>query len=675
MPQLVIAPKDPDEQYLPIKLRLTKINSFNTYTYSALLSQERQNSELFLIPSLMSCLIDRIEFRVIPATKARAALTFCSALLKSPRLLVRSLQQQNLGYAFVAWPAGITKKARFRSLVELASRNMPDPDSLNFGVDPEYTLWINNNYETLIPRRYLRSRNRIGNDNRTIAIIYGSASEKNQFALTINSLIGAGMAFNHIFADGTIAADEALQQQSSLVRMVSEIDFFKEASTSEPTDCLMILNAGDIVSRDIFEILAQEKRARDSSVVYFDHDFVSGDGTFHDYCFKPDTSPVNLVFNNYISRASIVRAETIQKKLADYPNLTTLGFGSFLYSAVLELALTNKSEISHIPKPVFHLTEIRDQEEERALATDQIVRETILRKYVPDLKVEGVGRSAAKWSSKKQLQDKVTIIIPTRNRVDLLRPAVVSVANLTQYPNCEIVVIDNLSNDPDTLAYLGQLQNKGVAKIVRFDEEFNFAKMHNHLVEDLSTDFVLLLNNDTEVIDPQWLTKMIELFLLPKVGIVGNKLVYPDKTIQHIGATGGLRGPMSHHLRGSVDTELSNIYLKHPRNLLGVTGACLLIPKLLYLESGGMDERLAVSYNDMDLCLSVQVKLDKSVVVSSYGGVIHKESKSRGSTLTKDQQQLLNDEANYFDKKWSKYIRPDPFYNPNLSLERDYELK
>ena len=190
--------------------------------------------------------------------------------------------------------------------------------------------------------------------------------------------------------------------------------------------------------------------------------------------------------------------------------------------------------------------------------------------------------------------------------------------------------------------------------------------------QQLDTDLLLLLNNDTEVTATGWLSDLVALMELPNVGVVGNKLLYPDLTVQHIGVTGGLKGPMSHHLVGLGD--LSHPFLKYPRDVLAVTGACLLIAKSLYLEVGGMDETLEVSYNDMDLCLSVRQKAGKSVIVSSSGGVIHKESKSRGKSFTELEQQRLNLEAAYFESKWHEFIRPDPFYNPNLSLDNDYDL-
>ena len=377
----------------------------------------------------------------------------------------------------------------------------------------------------------------------------------------------------------------------------------------------------------------------DSTLAYFDHDRLSSSGTYYRSVFKPDCSPTTLLFRNYLARATIVRVSFVNHLLKRVPELASTGIAGVIYGASIEATQTQAQAVAHISVPAIHLGEEAPAQTLRQLSAEANARNLLAEIYAPNLVIRSSEVDGVTWSAKKPVSKKITIVIPTKNRADLLKTTVDSIRTLTSYPNYEILIIDNLSDEPETISYIEALAQSGDATVIPFNESFNFAKMHNQIVPKLSTDYALMLNNDTEIFDPFWLTHLVDLFELPNIGIVGNKLLYPDGTIQHIGAVGGLKGPMAHPLSGHRDTP-GHPLVSFPRDVLAVTGACLLIPQQLYVDCGGMDERLGVSYNDMDLCLSVRVNSHLSVVVSSSGGVTHKESKSRGANFSKENQDL-----------------------------------
>lgn len=665
MPQLIIGAQDDCEQNIAIPLAKDSKEKQDRFTFSAPTSAERLRKPLYLIPSLRTCTIKSLRLRIIPLTQPQVTVRLARRLATSPKLALESIRRENLGYEFRERDKPMRPRELLHSIVELASKNFPDPKRLLSGTDDEYGYWTNSNFETLIPRRKIPvTRASIP---LAVAVLAEHCHDDATISTTLNTLRSAGIAENQIFVV------ENSRNESRSLSVTNETDFLDQIKHFEEQSLLLCLRAGDAVSRTLLDTLETAEAEKEHDFIYFDHDSVSSDGTLYGFQFKPDPSPTSLIFRNYISRAAMTRISLISRLLDKFPSTEELGLFGLLYGCAIYASYDPESTMLHVPVPCFHLAKDDNSLRIHRDGSEHRIRDHLLNFYAPNLYVKETG-SRITWQSRMPPKDKVSILIPTKDRADLIRKAVDSIRDLTDYPNFEIVIIDNQSSDKQTLSYMDQLSSDGAASIHQFREPFNFARMHNQVVPRLTSDFVLLLNNDTEIIRPGWLTKMVELFQLPDIGIVGNKLVYPDGTIQHVGATGGLRGPMAHHLVGRSDAD-DDPLLSYPRDVLAVTGACMLLPRDLYLQNGGMDERLAVSYNDMDICLSVRVKMGYSVVVSSYGGVVHKESKSRGTSFSVEQQRSLNEEAGYFESKWESYIRPDPFYNPNLSLNDDFSLR
>lgn len=667
LPQLIVAADDENEQNIAISLKSALRRRDGPLVFSAPVSSERLQKRLYLIPSLKSCSVQRVEIRVAPMTRGQVLRRFLAGMTRSPGLLIRSAINENLGYRVQSRQHRLTPATALRSLIEVASRNYPDPNQLRFGQDPPYSQWINTRFETLIPRQMLP-------DTRSpfplsVAVLAAKEHAGELLSLTMNSLSSAGISSDSVFLiDGGNRA-----HQTSLPTTLSDQEFHSQLANLGQDGFLLCLRAGDTVSRDLLDKCAEHSSAEAPDILYFDHDHLGHEGTYCEFDFKPDSSPNTLLFRNYPARAALARISNLSLLLKKAPEIQSSGILGLLYGCTIEASQKSKPAMVHIPVPAIHLRKESSDELTDRSNNEQTARTLLLESYAPNLIVESSYSAGAKWRSRNHSQKKVSIVMPTKNRVDLLRCAVDSILDMTAYPNYEIVIVDNQSDDMATLSFLEELSDSKRANIATFDETFNFARIHNKIVPRLSSDYVLLLNNDTEVTNPMWLTRLIDLFDLPNIGIVGNKLLYPDGTIQHAGATGGLKGPMAHHLVGRKDKGVHSL-LSFPRDVLAVTGACLLIPTKLYLDCQGMDERLAVSYNDMDLCLSMRETTGKAVVVSSSGGVIHKESKSRGTDFSEREQELLNSEADYFNSKWLARIRPDPFYNPNLSLENDFDL-
>ncbi len=260
----------------------------------------------------------------------------------------------------------------------------------------------------------------------------------------------------------------------------------------------------------------------------------------------------------------------------------------------------------------------------------------------------------------------VSIVVPTRNHVALLRTCMAGLA-VTRYPAMDITVIDNGSNEPDTLTYLAELEASGI-RISRQPGPFNYAAMHNQLVPDLRGPLLCLLNNDIEVIDPDWLAHMVPHALRDDIGAVGARLLYPDRTIQHAGIVIGVGGGAGHAHRLQPDSAPGYFGRAHlPQRVSAVTAACLVMRKDRFQAVGGFDAaNFTVAFNDVDLCL----KLNSAGWHSFYEAracLVHHESKSRGHDRRGPGRARLADELAALKRLWATDRIHDPFHHPELS--------
>ncbi|CAN7213857.1 glycosyltransferase family 2 protein [Variovorax paradoxus] len=270
----------------------------------------------------------------------------------------------------------------------------------------------------------------------------------------------------------------------------------------------------------------------------------------------------------------------------------------------------------------------------------------------------------------------VSLIIPTRNALPLVQQCIESIVLETDYPNYEILLVDNGSDDPEALAYFAALDAQQGITVIRDERPFNYSALNNAAVARAQGELVALLNNDIEVVSPDWLAEMVSIALQPGVGAVGAKLLYPDTTVQHGGVilgVGGIAGHAHKHLARSDLGHGGRAQLA--QSFSAVTAACLVVRKALYEQVGGLDEaHLGVAYNDVDFCLRLREAGFRNVW-TPWAELLHHESATRGLEVAAESRNRLAAEAAVMQDRWGKLIAHDPAYNPNLTLDsEDFDL-
>ncbi len=271
----------------------------------------------------------------------------------------------------------------------------------------------------------------------------------------------------------------------------------------------------------------------------------------------------------------------------------------------------------------------------------------------------------------------VSLLIPSRDHLSVLAPCVESILNKTDYPEFEIIILDNQSEQPDTLKWFAEIQEDTRVKVICYDLPFNYSAINNFGVQHAKGSVIGLINNDVEVISPEWLSEMVSHALRPEVGCVGAKLYYGNGQIQHGGVVLGLGDVAGHaHRYLQHDEDGYQGRLKLVQNYSAVTAACLLVRRNVYEQVGGLDEEhLTVAYNDVDFCLRVR-EAGYHNLWTPYAELYHHESISRGKDNTQVKKKRYAKEVAYMRSTWKKALVNDPCYNVNLSRKReDFSLR
>ncbi|HKY06186.1 MAG TPA: glycosyltransferase family 2 protein, partial [Blastocatellia bacterium] len=320
-------------------------------------------------------------------------------------------------------------------------------------------------------------------------------------------------------------------------------------------------------------------------------------------------------------------------------------------------------KIAHIPRILYHRKRVDDSSLEAGYSTSA---EAALASAIERRRIDGhveTGLAPGLFRVRRTFSNrgKVSIIIPTRDRLDLLTRCVDSIGSKTDYDNYEIVIVDNGSKEQPTTDYLSRTPHR----VVGYDGPFNYSLLNNLAARHCDGDYLLLLNNDTEVIASEWLSAMVEHAARDEVGAVGAKLLYPDNRIQHAGVVLGVRG-LAGHAHRFVDGLGGEGYFNFPNaimNYSAVTAACLMIRRELYHSVGGLNEEdLAVSFNDVDLCLRLR-RLGYLIVYTPYALLYHHESATRSLVVE-------HREPSYLASRWKRELISDRHYNPSLTLSR-----
>lgn len=266
--------------------------------------------------------------------------------------------------------------------------------------------------------------------------------------------------------------------------------------------------------------------------------------------------------------------------------------------------------------------------------------------------------------------------MPTRDKASILKTCLDSLINKTDYSNYRILIVDNGSVEKETQEYYESIKSIDNIVIIESPGAFNYSKLNNDAVTRCDADVLVLLNNDTEIINTHWLQELVKQAIRPEVGCVGAKLIYSNERIQHGGVIVGIKGLAGHAHRFSARNDDGYCgRLKMSQNMSAVTAACLAVRRSLFIKVNGLDEHnLKVAYNDVDFCMRIK-ELGFNNVWTPYAELFHHESLSRGSDDSREKQKRFRSEYNYMQERWSTHTIEDPAYNPNLSKDlEDFSL-
>ena len=526
-------------------------------------------------------------------------------------------------------------------------------------------------------------------------------------------------------ADGSPKKNENLEKYYEKNKKIKYNFLGKNEGISENTneaikmatgDYVGFLDHDDILSEEaLFQVVKVINQDLKTDFIYTDEDKIDENYERFEPYFKPDYSPETLECNNYITHFVVVKKEIIEK----IGKLNSEFNGAQDFDFVLR-ATKVANKITHISKVLYHWR-VHKNSTAYIADTKNYAFEAGKKVIEADLKREGKSATVefgqevpGIYKIKYEVigNPKVSILIPNKDNIKLLKKCITSILKFTTYENYEINIIENNSEKKETFKYYEELVKNSKIKILNFNKhtvfdingekslenktlnkdleknnieknienietkenelqkvsEFNYSALINFGVKNVDAEFVLQLNNDTKLITKDWLEIFIGYAQNSEIGAVGARLYYEDKTIQHAGIIVGVS-----EIAGNALVNLP--YGKHAyfgreaatRNVLAVTGACLFARRSLYYEVGFMDEKeFKVAFNDVDFCLKLYENGYRNVY-NPYIELIHYESKSRGYEKKKKKEERFEKEANNFKRKWSKYIKYDPYYNKNLS--------
>ena len=441
-------------------------------------------------------------------------------------------------------------------------------------------------------------------------------------------------------------------------------------------DYIAFFDHDDLIEPDLLFSYASALNEDPSiDVLYCDEDKLLPDGHYVQPFFKPDFSIDLLRNNNYICHML-----TIRKSLLDQLPIKTNEFdGAQDHNLTLQASELTRS-FHHVPKILYHW---RINENSTAANADTKPYATIAGIKAVQNHLDRLGIPAKVSQSRRPFTYDVTyevqglplvsIIIPTKDHIDLLSQCISSIIKKTTYPNYEIVLVENNSTKPETFIFYEHITNTyDNVKVVKWKHEFNFSKLINFGVKHSKGDYLILLNNDTELITNNWIEIMLGHCQRPEVGIVGVRLLYKDNTIQHAGLC--VTGTVAGHLNRALPRGAFGYFALSDatQNLSAVTAACLMTSRIVFDKVKGFTETLAVAFNDVDYCLKVR-EFDQLVVYTPEVELYHYESISRGQEDIYDKKMRFHQEVSYMNYTWAKYyIAGDPYINPNFDSTEPY---
>jgi len=450
-----------------------------------------------------------------------------------------------------------------------------------------------------------------------------------------------------------------------------------EAYSLSKGEYIIFCRINDIIAPHAFyEIIDSLNSNKDINLIYSDEDTISAKGVKRSNpLFKPDFGWDTLRSNNYIGTFIVIR-KVFFDKIGGFRE----GFNEAQdYDLVLRAA-EQTSNLYHIPKVLYHKRFDDNKQHTHVQNIDYLIS---ARKALDEhLKRRGLSGdidfvpAAGVFRIKYHLTSEplISIIIPNKDNIDILKTCLDSILSKSTYKNYEIIIIENNSTSNQTFSYYNEINGKDNIKVVYYPykEEFNYSRINNYAAIYSSGEYLLFLNNDIEIITAGWIEEMLSFAQRDDIGATGAKLYYSDDTVQHCGCIIGIGGVAGHIHRFALRKD--NGYMNRliiAQNVSAVTGACLLMKKKLFNDINGFNENLRVAYNDIDLCLKI-IDRGLNIVVTPYAELYHYESKTRGYEDTPEKKERQKREGAVFLEQWGDFIKKgDPNYNPNLSLIRE----
>jgi len=447
-----------------------------------------------------------------------------------------------------------------------------------------------------------------------------------------------------------------------------------KAIQSATGEFVSFLDHDDELTKDaLLEVVFALNKQKDLDLIYTDEDKIDEYGNRSGHYFKSDFDIDLLCSNNYICHFV-----TIRKEIGDKIGWLKKGYEGAQDHDFLLRFVEQTKQIHHIPKVLYHwrtlTTSTASGMANKSYAIDAGIQS--ISDYLDRNDIDGEvfrGNWDGSYRVKRRIlsYDKVSIIIPFKDQIHFLKTCIDSIFEKTIYPNFELLLINNNSEEEESIKYLEQIkQTNSKIKIFDYTEEFNYSAINNWAVEKVDSEYILLLNNDIKVKNEGWLENMVEHIQRPEVGAVGAKLSYRHHTIQHAGVVIGIKGRAGHVFKGLPFLENRYYNMNLIKQYSACTAAVLLTKKSNYKQVGGLDEvNLKIAFNDVDYCLKLREKGFR-VIFTPYAELFHFESISRGYEHGDEEKMARSErEAKYLNEKWKIDEFADPFYNPNLTLE------
>ena len=436
------------------------------------------------------------------------------------------------------------------------------------------------------------------------------------------------------------------------------------------------LDHDDVLTRDaLFETVGAINK-HDPDMLYSDECVIDEDGRYLDTVFKPDFSPDLLFSHNYITHFLLMR-KSLFKEIGGFSSKYE---GAQDYDLILRTTEKSK-KITHIPKTLYHWrsvsTSTSADPQAKLYADDagtMALQDAMDRKKIDGIVLKTNQRFFYRVKRNIFGCPLISIVIPFKDKSDYLKKCITSILEKSNYQNFEIICINNNSEESETFRVIEDLSETDKRiRFIDYNGPFSYSKINNYGVGFSDGEQIILLNNDIEIINADWIECLLEHSQRKEVGAVGAKLYYPDGSIQHAGIIIGIAGFAGHsHKHYPQDDKGHYNRLMCIQNISAVSGALLMVKKKLYKEMGGLDEiNLAVALNDVDFCLRLS-EIGYLNIFTPYCEAIHHESTSRGYEEDPEKKIRFSKEIKYFQKKWGRLLdNGDPYYNPNLTLERE----